>query len=66
MSLARLWRGQGNVQQARSEGGEGAAGGVGGVSYCLVLLALFNREYFPNQMSTQGRTIWNGLGELRE
>jgi hypothetical protein len=42
MSLARLWRDRGKVQQAREplapvygwfiEGGEGAAGGVGGVS----------------------------------
>ena len=36
------------------------------MSYCLVLLTLFNRENFLIKCPTQGRAIWNGLGELRE
>ena len=49
-SVDRLMR-VGRNQQARETArsgrrlftrGEGAAGGVGGVSYCLVLLTLFN------------------------
>ena len=36
------------------------------MSYCLVPLTLFNREYFLVKCPTQGRAIWKSIGELRE
>ena len=72
MSLARLWRDQGKVQQARtvgsglrvvteefdtrSEGGEGVAGGVGGVKASLALRLAWLG--LPVKMMIGGITGW--------
>ena len=82
MSLARLWRSQGKVQQARellapvygwfTEGfdtrdlKDAKALLEDLAASATVLLTLFNREYFLIKCPTQGRTIWNGLGKSRE